>query len=137
MFERATYFKGKFIRNGIAGFVFSALFIYLFFTKKDESMNPIIFAFPIAAFAWLFYGFRISKKLKEKNKTSVNDPLIISDERISYKQADFIFSIFVLVSLLLSFNHWKYANYLILLGLVAYTWWFSRQMKLLEEYFKN
>ena len=136
MYEKAIYFKWKFIRNGIAGIVFSILLIYYIVTK-NESVNPFTIVIPVVAFAWIFYGLRIAKKLKLKNKTSTGDSIIITDERISFKQIDFIFSICFFVVLLLSFNHWKYAGSFCILWLIAYTWWFSGQMKGLEEYFKS
>ena len=131
MFERANYYQSRFIRNGIAGLLMSVFIIYISIAK-DKVFPPITIALPIVAFAWLYFGLRIKNKLKTKVATNE-----IIDERISFKQVEYAFSILVFVSLLLSFRHWQYANYLVIVALLAYTSWFSIQMKLLNDYFNS
>ncbi|MCX6291245.1 MAG: hypothetical protein NT126_05725, partial [Bacteroidetes bacterium] len=62
MYERAKYFSGKFIRNGIAGFFLSGIFLFSF--SKNKPLVPVVFVFLVAATVWLYFGMLINKKLK-------------------------------------------------------------------------
>jgi hypothetical protein len=130
MYERAKYYRGRFIRNAIAGFAISA-FVLFNAIGKDNSITFPAIIFPLAACAWLYFGLRIKEKLKTKAAT-----VEITDERIPFKQVEYVFSILVFVSLFLAIRQTQYANYLVTVVLIAYTAWFSVQMKMLNDYFK-
>jgi hypothetical protein len=131
MYEKAKYYRNRFIRNGIAGLAISAFIIYkAICTDKDFTLASVVF--PVAALAWLYFGLRINKKLKTKVPTNE-----ITDERLSFRQIEYALSFLILASLLLSFRHWQYANYLIVIVLLVYGIWFYKQMKSLNNYFNS
>lgn len=134
MHERAIYFKYKFIRNGIAGIVISAL-LYYNAVSKNEFKMPGLIIFPALAFIWLCFGLWINKKLKSKD--AATDALPVSDKRISYKQVDFIFSLLAIAIILSIIKDWKYVHYLAIPFLAGYFLWFYSQMKILNNYFKG
>src|SRR5690348_14437013 len=134
MYEKANYFGNKFIRNGIAGILFTAFIFYYTFVK-DKPFNPVFIAFPIAAIVWLYFGIKIKRKLKLKD--SSKQITEITDERISVKQVERILFILILATIYLGIYQWHYASYFTLIILLIYTSWFTLQMKALNEYFKS
>ncbi len=132
MYERAKYFRTKFIRNGIAGFAMSALLIY--YTIKGEALNPSVVIIPVAALLWLYFGLRINNKLKAKDEANRSSE--IPEEGIPFKQVESILSVLVIIIIFLSITHWKYADYLAIPMLITYCWWLYSQMKLLNNYFR-
>ena len=66
MYDKAKFYSRKFIRNGVAGVLISAYLIYGLISKR-EAITPILFILPIAALGWLYFGLRISKRLKLKD----------------------------------------------------------------------
>lgn len=134
MDERAKYFSRKFIRNGIAGILISALLIYNAIVKIEPS-NVTLFIFPVLSLVWLYFGLMINKKLKTKNAT--NSIPEISDERITFRQIEFVFTILIFGILFAYLKHLSYAGYLIAAVLIAYIWWLYSQIKLLNNYFKD
>lgn len=134
MYERAIYYRNKFIRNGILGFAVSAFLISSAVTT-DKSFIPGIIIFPIASFLWLYFGMQINRKLKAKVAT--NDKLINTHERFSFKQIESILSILIVAVIILGVRYEQYANYIAIPILVAYIWWLYSQMKLLNNYFNH
>jgi hypothetical protein len=133
MYERAQYYRSKYIRNGIAGLVISALLIY-YTATKNEPFTPAIIIFPIVAFMWFYFGLWINKKLKVKIAATESQ---IIDERFPFKQIEYFLSLLIAIALVLGFQHWKFADYLIIPLVIAYVWWSYYQMKLLNNYFKT
>lgn len=134
MYERAEYFKNRFIRNGIAGFAISAFFMYNAFSN-EKTFQPIAFIFPVVAFVWLCLGLWINKKLKTKD--AIKDSNEITDERISFQYIELILTVLLVLSLFLNIRHYEYANYLMISIVIAYTYWLYTQVKLLSKYFKE
>ncbi|HOZ82928.1 MAG TPA: hypothetical protein PLU85_02265 [Bacteroidia bacterium] len=133
MYERAKYFRDKFIRNSIAAFAICGLLIYTVITQH-KSVMPGLIIFPAVAFAWLYLGLWINNKLKSKHATDISE---VTDEKISFKQVQFIFSIFFVVVVLLYFKHLKIVNYLAVPIILIYAWWLFSQMKMLSNYFST
>lgn len=134
MYARAKYYRSKFIRNGIAGFALSALFIYTI-VLKNESLNPMAIVFLVVSSVWLFFGLRINKKLKAK--TTTNDSFEITDERIPFKYVEFVLTLLLLTTIVLSIKQWMYATYLAIPVLLVYSWWMYTQMRLVNIYLQT
>ncbi len=132
MYERAKYFRNKFIRNGIFGLVICVILIYSTVTSEALFLARLIILL-IVSVVWLYFGLHINRKLKSKDKTK--DKIEITDERISFKQVEFLLSILLIVAIFLGIRHVKYADYLAIPIVVAYLWWLYSQMKLLNNYF--
>ncbi|MCX6290802.1 MAG: hypothetical protein NT126_03470, partial [Bacteroidetes bacterium] len=118
---------------GIAGFFLSGIFLFSF--SKNKPLVPVVFVFLVAATVWLYFGMLINKKLKSKNEK--DDLPGIRDERLSYRQIDFILTVALFAVIFLGISHWKYMNYLAIPFLLSYFYWFYLQMKLLNNYFKS
>jgi hypothetical protein len=134
MYERAKYYRSKFIRNGIAGFAMSAFLIYSS-VNSGKSFGAAKILFPIVSVAWLYFGLQINRKLKSKDETK--EKVEIAGGRISFKQIEHILSALLVVVIFLGVRHVQYANYLAVPILVAYIWWLMSQMKLLNNYFNH
>jgi hypothetical protein len=134
MYERAKYFSSKFIHNGIGGLAVSAFLIYYAFTE-NESLKPIGYILPFVALVWLSFGLWINKKLKAKDPT--NESSEITDEKISFKQVEFILLALLMAVIFLGVKLWRHADYLAIPVMIAYIWWLYSQMKLLNNYFKS
>jgi hypothetical protein len=134
MYEKAKYFSSKFIRNGIAGLALSCFIIYSI--VHDHKQFDVLFVLiPIVAFAWLYSGIRINKKLKLKDQTKEQAEII--DERISYKQIELLISLLIVLVIFLGMNHWKYVDYLTIPVLMIFAWWLYSQMKILNKYLNS
>jgi hypothetical protein len=133
LYERAQYFKNKFIRNGIFGVAASSILIYNA-VVRNSAFTPGLIVFPVAAFVWLCAGLWINRKLKDKSAITISDE--ITDERISFKQMELILTLLFITVIFLGGIHWKYATYLLIPFLIAYLYWLFSQVKLLYTYFK-
>lgn len=133
MHERAKIFSRKFIRNGIIGFVLSAILIHYAITK-NEPLIPITLVLPVFAYACLCFGLKINKELKAKDG-DVNF-LAIAEQEISYKHYGIILRIFLISVTIIAVNHLSHHDYTAIMGMIAYGLWLYSQMTLLNNYFK-
>jgi len=131
MYERARYYSNKFIRNAIAGFTLTGFLIY-YPIKHHLQVNPVFLAFPIISFMWLFYGLKISRRLKVMESHEVQSE--ISSEKISFKIIERMISLLLVISMYLAFQHWKYSTFFISIVLILFLLWFNVQMKMLKKY---
>jgi hypothetical protein len=132
MYERANYFKNKFIRNGIAGFAILIIIIFSSITNGELPLSRLII-FSAAAFLWLSLGLWINKNIKAKIATIESENI---KESVPFQQIENIFTVFLFALLFLSFKNWENTNYLLFPVAIVYLYWLFTQMKLLNMYFK-
>lgn len=134
MYEKAIYFKNKFLRNGIILLLLSG---FLFYPSKinNEPFNPLMLIAPAFGIIWIYLSLMLSKKIKTKVAEANSNE--ITDETFSYKQVEVVLTILLLVALFLSiFKHWMYADYLLFPVALAYLFWLFKQIQNLNSYFK-
>jgi len=134
MYQRTKYFSDKFIRNGIGGCVISVVLIYNSI-RHDKSFHPITLLMPLIAILWLYFGIRINKKLKAREYLNDNDE--ISGKKITFKEIDFFLLILLFAIVFLGPIYSKYANFLTIPVLLVYTFWFHKQMKLINTFLNS
>lgn len=133
MYQKALYFKSKFLRNGIIMLLLSGLQFYQAYSI-NEPFSPALLIIPVLSFVWIYFGLLITKQLK--TKVAINDSNEIADEVYSYKQVELVLTILLLVMFFLLTRHWKYAEYLMFPIALAYLFWLFKQVKDLNAYFK-
>ena len=132
MYDKAKYYSNKFIRNGIAGLVFTAIVISIWL--DDSQPHPVgLIAFPITTVLWFYFGFRLKKKLKTKEPVKFE----ITDRKISFKVVERIFMVLLAATIFLATRKEEYSSPLMISALVLYFSWFAWQMTLLNKYFKT
>ena len=132
MYERALHFKNRFLRDGVLFLLFTPLFIYMNQTDGKPFTKGIIIL-PLVGSLWLLSGWWILKNLKLKSASGDGSEII--PERMHYKKAELVFSFLIFITLVLSLQHWKFAEYLGIAVVVSYSYWLYSQIKLLRNYF--
>ncbi len=133
MYEKALYFKNKFLRNGIILLLLSGILLY---PSKiyNEPFNPLILVLPAFGMLWIYLSLMLSKKIKSKVADVKSNE--ITDETFSYKHTEVVLTVILLGVIFLSIKHWKYADYLVLPVALAYLFWLFKQVQGLNVYFK-
>ncbi len=129
MYEKTMYFSKKFIWNGLGCLALSAVFI-----PVELAFSAIItfVLFLLAAFIWLFLGFRFKKKLKLKTIESEE----MFANKTFFKWTESGLRLLLVISVFLYLKHLPFMSILCVIIGLSYLLWLVNQTIKIEKYLK-
>jgi hypothetical protein len=85
---------------------------------------------------WLLLGLKFSKQQKQHPEKESEKVEMFNNFK-TFKLIESLYTLLIVIAVTLSINHIKYADYFILPVVFIYIMWLYKQMKLINDYFKD